>query len=315
MSPVLRTHRAYIYKSYCVGCVLHIFLFMQQVHFPSGLRLRIMSWRTFWVATLCILSHVAGSRSVELTSPQLTQSQQTPLPSPQLSKRRSLVATPQPLRTVIEVDGVVLNLIEIRTFFPTVPLGPSEFAIEAVFETSNITFVTANEAQIANGVFKIYNRPRTDMKANTLQTRMAGQDSVILSIEGMYTKTGFLQDLLRLVSFEEIYSSISNKGTWQVPWTTWAILGGILLFIIICIILCAVLCHHKHSADDRNGANGPYAYSPQGPQYPPPPMYDGGNNWYPQQPQQRPQQQQGQQNQQRFDDEHHDEHHDDKTSS
>jgi len=264
--------------------------------------------------SVTFFSHVVVTGSMSLspvpatstsTSPPL--SPQTPPSSPQLPNRRSLVSTPQPFRTFIEVDGVVLILLEIRTFFPTIPLGPSEFAIEAVFETSNITFVSANEAQIANGIFTIYDRQRSDMKANTLQTRMAGQNSVILSIQGMYGKTGFLQDLLRLFSFAEIYSNLSNGGTWQVPWTTWAILGGILLFIIICIILCCVLspCRHRHPAENRNNANGPYAYSPQPSQFPPP-RYDGGDHWYPPQGQEPTQQPQ---DQHRYDDDHHDEHH------
>jgi len=212
-----------------------------------------------------------------------------------------------------------------------VPLGPSEFAIEAVFETSNISFVTANEAEIAKGVFKIYDRRRSDMKAVTLQTRPVGQNSVILSIQGTYGKTGFLQDLLRLFSFQELYAQLSNGGTWRVPWTTWAILGGILLFIVICIILCCVLspCHRKHPNDPRNGASGAYAYAQQPSQYYPP-MHGGGgggDHWYPPQQQQQQQQQGPQQGQQqgpppqkrtessRYDEDSHDDRRDDKNNA
>jgi hypothetical protein len=131
--------------------------------------------------------------------------------------------------------------------------------------------VRDNEAQIASGIFKIYDRQRSDMKANTLQTRLAGNDSVILSIEGTYDKADFLDDLLALLSLEREYSKFSNGGSWRVPWTTWAILGGIFLVLMISFVLCCVLCPrcHGHAADNRNNANGPYAYAPQHSQYPP----------------------------------------------
>jgi len=166
--------------------------------------------------------------------------------------------------TSVEVNGTVLILLEIRTFFPAVTLGSRAFAIEAVFNTSNITFVSANEEQIASAVFAIYDRQRTGMKANSLQTRLAGQDSVILSIEGTYDQGNFLDDLLRLLLLEKEYSQFSNGGTWRVSWTSWMILGGILLFIILAIVLCCVCsaCRHRHSANSTNDANGAYSYAP-----------------------------------------------------
>jgi len=173
--------------------------------------------------------------------------------------------------TSVDVNGTVLVLLEIRTFFPALTLGPNAFAIEAVFNTSNITFVSANQGQIASAVFGIYDRQRIGMKANTLETRLSGQDAVILSIDGTYDNSKFLDDLLRLLWLEKEYSQFSNEGTWRVSWTTWMILGGILLFIIVGLVLCCVCCayRHRHSAHSMKGTNVAYEYVPEDTEYHP----------------------------------------------
>ena len=171
-----------------------------------------------------------------------------------MAQRRSTHSNSRPFRTFVEVDTVIVNILEIRTPNPQVHAPSEDFGIEAWLDTSNITFVMANAVLIANSVFKIYDPRRTDMKATQWQARslLAGQGSVILSINGQYTGKNAADGPITPVPLTSMQNDVL-----QVSWVVWLVFGLILLFslagfVLFCVVPLQCHCCAEHSPSDQH---------------------------------------------------------------
>jgi len=202
----------------------------------------------------------------------------TPILNPTPGNRRSVVVPQKkPFLAYIVVDGIFLNLLEIRKFTPLVPIGTHGFALQTLLDTNNMTFVNANKKQIAVEIFKIYDSRRNDMDAKLIETKLIAGDRelILFSTQGAYKDPSVLQELWNLLSPSNIIDS---------SWQTWAIMGGVVFCVILAIVMCCV-CKKKPNNNIRyqQQSAGYYAAGPgvlvQPHQFHPPEMrYDLRND-------------------------------------
>jgi len=155
---------------------------------------------------------------------------------PSASRRSIISSDSKQIRTYVEVNGIVIDILEIRQFLPQAQgMSSPDFAIEAWLDTSNITFVRENTALLENSIFKIYDtRPDgmtiTLSNANLLQ---AGKAYVILFMQGTYGTASAIPPISKTAA-----SLPPDVQLNILLYSTIALCGVVLILAIVALALC-----------------------------------------------------------------------------
>jgi hypothetical protein len=116
-----------------------------------------------------------------------------PLQVPVSHQRRSnsgfVVNDSQAFKTYLEIQGVFMDVLEIRQVTHSESDLQSVFALEVLLDTVNVTFVLENSIVLSGQISTIYDAQRDDMKTTNTSARLivVGENTMtIFSMQGVY---------------------------------------------------------------------------------------------------------------------------------